>query len=1155
MACVALASLISTIQLEFLQPFPRVPLLHQPSIQSFFESICSLQAFLQESSGGGAAIKDLEIEIRDFALKAEDDIEIQLSNFVFAKGREDQEKASQQLHLALQEAAENASELLNIIDNISNNVAGDDDNEAQPPLHWLKPASESQNGKSNGSSRKLLGSHSRNSCGKIIFELWFCGILKIISIVGMVGVGKTTLAKSVYLDPEVGKRFDVRGWITMPQQYNKNQLLDLLRLLQSFSPAAEKKIEMGSCAPEEVQVQVRSHLLGKRYLIVLDNLQLDNWGDIRGCFPEDNNGSCILVTTTHFDRYVISGLKIYIHSMTLLDPNESWDLFCRTLSKGSMSRSPELEKIRGNIIEICDGLPLTIVVVAKRLSKCNDVLKKWEKIKKEIESLGILDRNTLIFHYNKLSQILKVCFLYLGVFPKRKEIQVKNLIGLWIAEGYFEPLEFEKQESQGYAYLQELIERRLVLICNQKSNGKIKTCRMHSAMHSFCVGEAQKEGIFCAVNTLQHSGLPLSDFANSSRWLSLCKHSFDYYVLFSSNKPRSIFFFDEDPKTFVPFKLLRVLAFVPSPFLQRVSMHLGDLIFLRYLFISKRFEGLGNILSKNPNLQTLIVSSDEPQIGAPTIHLPSTIWKLPRLRHLELGDMYTMDPPCTVKAKLQTLSWVSPTHCRNLTLSLVSPTHCGMEVFPNLRKLKIFYKDDLEFNRTHGSSSNPIILENFGYLKQLQRLKISVSVSCAVVYTERFMCPLQLQKLSLSGMNLSKRDLTVIGMLPELKVLKLENAFLERVWEVVEGGFRELRFLLVKDKNLLQFLADEKSFKHLERLVLRCCCYLEEIPSSFVDISTLKSIELDRCSPIAVTFATKRMAHGRIKLIIHKTEDEPPPYPLSELTIGLGDESQIGAPTTDFPCRISELPQLRHLELTDVYIADPPSMVEGKLKTLSLVVPCHCRKKVYYSFPNIKKLKLFYKQDSEPTHIDGSSSNLIILDELDFLEQLESLTISVPVGRIVTYPEFFMFPSQLKKLRLSGTNLSRIGLGEIGTMCRLEVLKLENVLLGSLWEVGGGEFYNLRFLLVQDKELKQLKVYDEEYVLPCLERLVLRYCYGLEEISFECELHSNLKSIELFWCNPSAIACAKQIFGKRPDRGDNGIELKINGDIYDERPN
>nr|GME10020.1 putative late blight resistance protein homolog R1A-4 [Ipomoea batatas] len=534
--------------------------------------------------------------------------------------------------------------------------------------------------------------------------------------------------------------------------------------------------------------------------------------------------------------------------MTLLDQNQSWDLFCNNMISLKGRVALKFEKIKSHIIEICDGLPWSIVAVAKRLAKCQDILKEWEKVKKEMESLGILDRNALSFHYNRLSEHLKVCFLYFGVFPKRKEIQVKKLIWLWVAEGFLEPLEHEELENQGYVYLHEFIDRSLLLICNQGRDGNIKTCRMHSALHSFCVGEAQKAGILCAVNTQQLPRWSLNAFANSCRWFSLCKHSFDYYVLFSLNSPRSVFFFQENSEILVPFKLLRVLAFVPSPFLQRVPMHLGELVFLRYLSITQWFEGLNDVVSTNLNLQTLVVcgSDSESQLGVPTLHLPSTIWESPQLRHIELGALYTVDPPSVVKKNLQTLSWVGPTHYRKGVYSN----------FPNIKKLKIFCKEDLEHCHIGGSSSKHSILDNLDYLARLKSLTISVSVGCIVTFPERCAFPPQLKKLSLSGINLSGWDLTVIGLLKRLEVLKMENAFHEEVWRVDEGGFYGLKLLLLKDKKLKRLEAYTDAFPCLEHLVLRCCHYLEEIPSSFGEIFCLKSIELDRCSrPSIVTSA------------------------------------------------------------------------------------------------------------------------------------------------------------------------------------------------------------------------------------------------------------------------------------------------------------
>ncbi|XP_019166807.1 PREDICTED: putative late blight resistance protein homolog R1A-4 isoform X2 [Ipomoea nil] len=849
MCSVALTSLIKKIE----QYFPKVYGFDDKAaitMAYFSQQLSTLRGCLlkeRNSNNSGAAIKELETRITNFALKAEDDLQIQLKDFLQAKHTGRLKKASQKLHHTLQEAAESVQELLNIIKSRSSNDDDDDEaNQTQPSNTWLKHAS-STNVESDGSTShgflkpegRMVGRH--HDCRVIKDQLFSqnYAIPGIFSIVGMVGIGKTTVARNVYEDPSVASYFDVRGWVTVPQQYNKSGILS--QLLHSITPVEEPNVIKKGSTPHEVAMQVHKCFGGKKYLIVLDNIMSKQtweqaWTDVRDCVFNGLVGSCILLVTRHLD------LKVHTHKMTLLDPKESWELFCNILSIDEEHLAPKFEKIRNRVVEKCDGLPQLIVEVAKRLSKCNNIQQGWEKIEKELESLGLLDRNALSVSYNMLPHHLKVCFLYFGVFPKRKKILVKMLIRLWIAEGFVKPLLKHKElEDEAYGYLQELTDRSILLIEDQSCISEIKTCRMHSALHSFCVGESQKEGILCAVNTQQHSGLSLKTFTNSCRWLSSYSHSFDYYVLFGTNIPRSIFFFLENPEMFVPPKLLRVLAFDTCISLQRVPVQLGGLAFLRYLSITQWFEDLDDVVSNNPNLETLVVYGN----GAPTVHLPSSIWKPPNLRHLELGNSYMVDPPNADKKNLQTLSWVvRPINCRQTVYSK----------FPNIKNLKIFLKDDMEPSHINGCCSNPITLDHFDCLEVVEKLSISYSIGLNAALPKECMYPSRLKKLKLSGTNISEGDLNVIARLPYLEVLKLENAFHGTVWKVANGRFHQLIFLLLEAKELKQWVVGQY-FQTLRHLVLRSCNCLEQIPMHFAEICFLESIELEGCNSSLIASA------------------------------------------------------------------------------------------------------------------------------------------------------------------------------------------------------------------------------------------------------------------------------------------------------------
>ncbi|XP_031097670.1 putative late blight resistance protein homolog R1B-23 [Ipomoea triloba] len=378
-------------------------------------------------------------------------------------------------------------------------------------------------------------------------------------------------------------------------------------------------------------------------------------------------------------------------------------------------------------------------------------------------------------------------------------------------------------------------------------------------MHSFCVREVQKEGLLCAVNGQRW---PLDILANSCRWLSLRSHILDYHVLFRSNIPRSLFFCQRDFEMFIAFKHLRVVDLSQSGILKGVPLPLRNLVFLRYLWVPQWFESLDDVVSTNSNLQTLIVPGiDEPTtLGAPTLHLTSKIWELQHLRHLELGDMYTLDPPNMVKEHLQTLVCAMPIHC----FRKEEVCYCR---FPSIRKLKIVYKDVLV-----PGCSNPItIVENFEDLSKLEALSVIVPVG-SITLLERVGFPANLKELRLSGTNLPVKVLGVIGELPKLEILKLENIVLygSRVWEVVKGGFGVLKELELEATNVERWVCKgSNQFPKLRRLFLKRCCSLEEIPPRIAQrIGVFFSIELEQCPPCVVSSA-KSIQKERMRNLQH----------------------------------------------------------------------------------------------------------------------------------------------------------------------------------------------------------------------------------------------------------------------------------------------
>ncbi|KAL0460476.1 UNVERIFIED_CONTAM: Late blight resistance protein R1-A [Sesamum latifolium] len=229
------------------------------------------------------------------------------------------------------------------------------------------------------------------------------------------------------------------------------------------------------------------------------------------------------------------------------------------------------------------------------------------------------------------------------------------------------------------------------------------------------------------------------------------------------------------------------------------------------------------------NLQTLYIDSQGRQIS-----VPSKIWEMPQLRHIEIMLAVLPDPmdaqgTITILENLQTLSVIHNFRC----------TKEVVERIPNLKNLKCSYNfDNLE-------EWSYYCLHNLSRLHKLE----SLTFTAKDFSLESITFPVSLKKLILSDCGIPWKDMTIIGSLPNLEVLKLDNdAFKGWEWNPVEGEFLRLKVLLIKSCELVWWTAEDAHFPNLEVLSLRFMRDLKEIPSSIGDIATLKSISVQYCS-------------------------------------------------------------------------------------------------------------------------------------------------------------------------------------------------------------------------------------------------------------------------------------------------------------------
>ncbi|KAL0417279.1 UNVERIFIED_CONTAM: putative disease resistance protein, partial [Sesamum latifolium] len=397
---------------------------------------------------------------------------------------------------------------------------------------------------------------------------------------------------------------------------------------------------------------------------------------------------------------------------------------------------------------------------------------------------------------------------------------------LWIAEGFLRPARSKSLEVVAEGYLNDLIDRNLVIVRRRGSNGKTRTCTMHDLLRDLCIKEAQNEN-FLHISD-RYSRISPRDMNNIPRRLIM------HYDV-------TCWFFDErvcntmESTTLITRSLLcnggilEALPFYKSFRFLRVL----DLVTTEILEIPFDFLFL-------VNLRICIISYSEIMFLI-TKDTPPEIFHMAQLRHVHMSEIFLPNP----------IDKENPIVLKDLeTLSIVVDFRCTEEVlrkFPNLRKLGVcYYADSVEDWWTYD-------LKNLVRLSKLENLKCTFTWPPNETLLSNLSFPQSLKKLTLSGSKLSWKDMSIIGSLPHLEVLKLKRfAFTGEVWEPVEGEFCRLKFLLIEETNLVQWMAENAHFPCLEHLIVRECRDLEAIPSGIGDIATLKMIDIDDCSSSAV---------------------------------------------------------------------------------------------------------------------------------------------------------------------------------------------------------------------------------------------------------------------------------------------------------------
>ncbi|KAK4715602.1 hypothetical protein R3W88_013940 [Solanum pinnatisectum] len=512
----------------------------------------------------------------------------------------------------------------------------------------------------------------------------------VISIHGMPGLGKTTLANRLYSDRSIVSHFDICAQCCVSQVYSyKDLLLALLR------DAIGEDSDRRELPDNELADILRKTLFPRRYLILVDDVWENSvWDDLRGCFPDANNRSRIILTTRNREVAKYASVHSDPLHLRMFDEDESWKLLEKKVF-GEENCSPLLKKVGLRIAKMCGQLPLSIVLVAGILSEMEKDVECWEQVANNLgthihnDSRAIVDQS-----YHVLPCHLKSCFLYFGAFLEDRVIGISRLIRLWISESFIKSSEGRSLEDIAEGYVENLIGRNLVMVTQRaNSDGKVKACRLHDVLLDFCKERAAEENFLLWIKRdqstkavyshKQHAHLVFTEMDNLVEWSASC--SIVGSVLLMNSDPyfarRFLSSHAYAISHILPnFKFLKVMDLEHQVVIDFIPT---ELPYLRYFSALIDQNPIPSSISNLWNLETLILKRTSAETRK-TLLLPSTVWDMVKLRYLFIPNFSPENKKALLEnsPKLDDLETLS-----NPYFARVEDAELMLRKTPNLRKL------------------------------------------------------------------------------------------------------------------------------------------------------------------------------------------------------------------------------------------------------------------------------------------------------------------------------------------------------------------------------------------------------------------------------------------------------------------------------------
>ncbi|XP_044978819.1 disease resistance protein RPM1-like [Hordeum vulgare subsp. vulgare] len=704
--------------------------------------------------------------------------------------------------------------------------------------------------------------------------------IKVTTVWGMPGVGKTTLVAHVYNTLKVD--FDAAAWVTVSKSCHIEDLLK--KIAAQFGIAVDvANVEMRGLAES-----IHNYLQGKKYILVLDDVWTPLvWSEIRNAFPTSNCTGRFVITSRKHEVSLLATWEFAIH-LEPLQEHHSWLLFCKGAFWNDDDKEcpVELQELAHKFIAKCQGLPIAIACIGRLLSWKRPTSAEWEDVYRGLDSQLTKDvipdaHMILKVSLEDLPYDLKNCFLHCALSPEDYVLKRRKTMRLWIAAGFIREKDDSKTlEEVAEGYLAELVNRSLLQVVERNYAGRVKYCRMHDVIRLLALNKA-KEECFGKV----YNGSATGAFSvEGARRISVHEGNLEQLSRSGTTHLRAIYVFERyiEVDLLKPIltssKLLTMLD-LQGTCIKMLPSEVFNLFNLRYLGLrDTEMESLPEALGRLQNLEVLDASKSK------LTYLPNSVVKLKKLRYLyawsvvaseefEIGNLGGVKVPNGIQqlAGLRALQSAKATpeflrevvaltelrtfgvcNVRSEQSADLSNAITRMSHLVHLEIVAAAENEVLQFEGLY----LPPTLSSLGLARQLEKTSIpQLFSSWSHLHS--------LTRLHLAFSNIDEQTIFCLHMLRGLHFLEVMKAFEGKRLEFYAGSFPKLRFLHIWGAaHLNQVGIEEGAIKTLGELWFTDCPELKFLPDGIEHLEALEKLILkDTSEELIKKLRQKRDSH------------------------------------------------------------------------------------------------------------------------------------------------------------------------------------------------------------------------------------------------------------------------------------------------------